>query len=58
MKVHKRMDFFSCECSDLRVDGWVSCNPNIVRICKSVQNIGRSLRRVRGHPYLRKFFLK
>ena len=23
--------------------GWVSCNLNVVRICKSVQNIGRSL---------------
>ncbi len=27
------------KCSDLGVGGWVSCNPNIMRICKSVQNI-------------------
>ena len=33
------------ECSDLGVGGWVSCNPNVlnvVQICKSVRNIGRS----------------
>ena len=35
--------FFCRECSDLEVGGWVSTNPNIVRICKSVQIIGRSL---------------
>ncbi len=38
-------DYFSRECSDFRLDGWVSCNPNIVRICKSARNIGRSLSR-------------
>ncbi len=43
MKVHRRTDFFGHECSDLGVDGWVSCNLNIVRICKSVRIIGRSL---------------
>ncbi len=43
MKVHSRTDFFGRECSDLGVGGWVSCNPNVVRICKSVRNIGRSL---------------
>ncbi len=31
------------ECSDLGVDGWVNQNANIVRICKSVRIIGRSL---------------
>ncbi len=35
---------FGCECSDLGVGGWVSCNLNVVRICKSVRNIGRSLK--------------
>ncbi len=44
MKVHRRTDFFVRECSDLGVGGWVSCNPNVVRICKSIRNIGRSLR--------------
>ncbi len=43
MKVHMPTDFFGRECSDLGVDGWVSCNLNIVRIRKSVRNIGRSL---------------
>ncbi len=36
-------DFLGRECSDLEVGGWVSRNPNIVRICKSVRIIGRSL---------------
>ncbi len=43
MKVHRRTNFFGRECSDYGVGGWVSCNPNVVRICKSVRNIGRSL---------------
>ncbi len=30
MKVHMRTDFVSCECSDLGVGGWVSCNLNVV----------------------------
>ena len=38
------MYVFLCrECSDLGVGGGVSTNPNIVRICKSVRIIGRSL---------------
>ncbi len=36
-------DFLGRECSDLGVGGWVSRNLNIVRICKSVRIIGRSL---------------
>ncbi len=43
MKVHRRTDFFGRECSDLGVGGFLSCNPNVVRICKSFRNIGRSL---------------
>ncbi len=43
MKVHRCTYFWGRECSDLGVGGWVSCNPNVVRICKSVRNIGRSL---------------
>ncbi len=39
----RRMDFLGHECSDLGVGGWVSRNPNIFRICKSVQIIGQSL---------------
>ena len=44
-EVPKCTYFFCRECSDLGVGGWVSTNPNIVLICKSVQIIGRSLRR-------------
>ena len=36
-------DFLGRECSDLGLGGWVSRNPNLVRICKSVRIIGRSL---------------
>ncbi len=43
MKVHRRTDYFGHECSHLGVRGWVSCNLNVVQICKSVRNIGRSL---------------
>ncbi len=35
--------FFCRECSDFGVGGWVSTNPNVVRICKSVRIIGCSL---------------
>ncbi len=31
--------FLGGECLDLGVGGWVSRNPNNVRICKSVQSI-------------------
>ncbi len=41
--IGRRTDFLGRECSDLGVGGWVSRNPNIVRICKSVPIIGRSL---------------
>ncbi len=36
-------DFLDHEGSDLVVGGWVSQNPNIVWICKSVRIIGQSL---------------
>ncbi len=49
MKVHRRTDFFGRECSDSGVGGWVSCNPNVVQICKSVRNIGRSLNKINIH---------
>ncbi len=54
MKVHRRTDFFGRESSDLGVGGWVSCNMNVVRICKSVRNIGQSLRDI---PIFTVFFL-
>ncbi len=54
MKVHRCTYFWGRECSDLGVGGWVSFNPNVVRICKSVRNIGRSLR---NRPLNRMFFL-
>ncbi len=38
MKVHRRTDFL--------VAFILSCNPNNVRICKSIRNIGRSLGRI------------
>ena len=39
------MYFLYRGCSNLGVGGgWVSTNPNVVRICKSVRIIGRSLR--------------
>ncbi len=41
-------DFLGGECSGLGVGGWVSCNPNVVWIYKSVRNIGRSLTEVPG----------
>ncbi len=43
MKVPRHTDFFGRKCSDLGVGRWVSCNLNVVQICKSVQNIGQSL---------------
>ncbi len=43
MIIQRRTDFLGRECSDLGVGGCVSRNPNIVRICKSVRIIGRSL---------------
>ena len=43
MKVIRRTDFFGHECADLGVGGWVRGNPNVVRICKSVRNIGQSV---------------
>ena len=45
MIIQRRTDFLGRECSDLGVGGWVSRNPNIVRICKSVRIIGQSLRK-------------
>ncbi len=37
--------------------GWVSINPNIVQICKSIRIIGRSLKTLWTLGYLRIFFL-
>ncbi len=42
MKVHGRTDFFRRECSDLGVGQLKS----VVRICKSIRNIGRSPRSI------------
>ena len=41
--MYRRTYFWGLECSDFGVGGWVSCNPDVVRICKSIRNIGRSL---------------
>ena len=38
--INEAYTFFGGECSDLGVGGWVSSNLNIVRMCKSVRNIG------------------
>ncbi len=35
--------FFCGGCSDWGVGGYISTNPNILRICKSVRKLGRSL---------------
>ncbi len=43
LKKFKTNGFFYCGCSDLWVGGWVTINPNIVRIFKSVGINGRSL---------------
>ncbi len=41
MKVHRHTNFLGRKCSDLGVvGGWLSCNLNVVRICKSARNIG------------------
>ncbi len=37
-------DFVGRKCSDLGMGGWVRCNLNVVRLCKSVRNIVRSLK--------------
>ena len=48
MKVPRHTDFFGRKCSDLGVGRWVSCNLNVVQICKSIRNIRRSLRQIMG----------
>ncbi len=45
-KCFKTNRFFYCGGSDPGVGGWVTINPNIVRIFKSVGINGRSLTRV------------